>query len=81
MIADVHFIRPDWLWAMIPIFLIILFLWKSQKKNTAWENVCDKHLLDRLLIFTAKKNRAFPFNFTRHQLVYGYYRPCRSKLF
>jgi Ca-activated chloride channel family protein len=60
MINSVHFIRPYWLWGLIPIFFIILLLWKTRTKNTVWENICDPHLLDRLLISTSKNSKALP---------------------
>lgn len=60
MLDDVHFIRPDWLWAFIPMVLIILLLWITQNKNTHWQNICDKHLLDRLLVSKGKSSVVFP---------------------
>lgn len=60
MFEQLHFIRPDWLWVLIPITLFLFLLWKTKSSHTTWEKICDPHLLNRLLISPAKSSLALP---------------------
>jgi len=48
--SDFHFLRP---WLLLLAFLPILIYWKyykGSKNKSSWEKVCDKNLLDFLLV-------------------------------
>lgn len=45
MFETFHFLRPDWLWAIIPVSLLLFFSIKSIKHSSAWDEVCDAPLL------------------------------------
>ncbi len=46
MLADFHFLRPEWLLA-IPVVAIILFVfYRRSRQSIGWEKVCDPALLN-----------------------------------
>lgn len=50
MMATVHFLRPAWFLAMLPlIVVVIMFLCTSPRQKDGWSAVCDPHLLPHLL--------------------------------
>jgi len=51
-----HLLRPAWLFALIPLLVLILILYQKQKSSNSWLNVCDNHLLKYLLIEVNRKN-------------------------
>ncbi len=55
-----HFLRPEWLWGLLP--LLVLFLVVAKRGTTAqiWESVCDAHLLPHLLVGTEGVARRMP---------------------
>lgn len=46
---ELHFIRPYWLLAFIPLVYIFLQL-KKFNRNNNWRSVCDPHLLAHLIV-------------------------------
>lgn len=59
MMQHFHFLRPEWLFALCPLFL---FHWALRKKkdssNSPWSAVCDPHLFEFFLAKQANKDRA-----------------------
>jgi Ca-activated chloride channel family protein len=49
MITDVHFLRPWWLFMILPLLGLTILLWRQKPKLHAWDKVCDPHLLDHLI--------------------------------
>lgn len=47
---DFHFLRPWWLLGLIIPAAVYVFTYKNSKIQSAWQKVCDKNLLDYLLI-------------------------------
>ncbi len=47
-----HFIRPIWLLAFLPLLLGFIFLLRAEKYNSPWAKICDPHLLKHLLTKT-----------------------------
>jgi len=45
-----HFIRPYWLLALIPVLILLWFLYKNLNHGNNWRQAVDKHLLPHLLI-------------------------------
>ena len=45
-----HFLRPDWLWALIPLILVLLLWYRREGKSRSWQNYCDAELLPFLMI-------------------------------
>jgi len=48
-LSDFHFIRPEYLLALIPLLIIIVFALKHQLKQGDWADVCDAELLPYIL--------------------------------
>ncbi len=46
---QLHFLRPDWFWALIPLGIIAFVLLKQKDISHMWDHICDKHLLPHLI--------------------------------
>jgi Ca-activated chloride channel homolog len=55
-----HFLRPEWLWGLVPLFGIIWLLAKRGTSAQVWESVCDAHLLPHVLVGTEGARRRLP---------------------
>lgn len=44
-----HFLRPYWFFALLPLVFIAFFLLRQRSIAHTWEAVCDKHLLPHLI--------------------------------
>ncbi|HCY39439.1 MAG: Ca-activated chloride channel [Pseudomonadota bacterium] len=58
MLSLFHFLRPWWLLALIPAIMLSYYWYKkSQTSKNSWQQHCDPHLLEHLLVKqTASKN-------------------------
>lgn len=50
--AAFHFLRPEWLWGLLPLGGLLVFLAKRGAHACVWESVCDAHLLPHMLVGT-----------------------------
>lgn len=57
MLANLHFLRPWWLLALLPLAILTVQLWRSNARLNAWAFVCDRHLLSRLVLSTGENKR------------------------
>lgn len=48
--TQLHFVRPEWFWAFIPLVLLMLLVWRGHVSSRSWRNVVDAQLLPHLLI-------------------------------
>lgn len=55
--SDLHFLRPYWLWALIPALGLVIGLLRRRSAVTVWSKVCDPHLLGPLLIHHGRSQR------------------------
>lgn len=55
-----HFLRPEWLWGLLPLFGLLLLVGKRGTTSQVWESVCDAHLLPHLLVGTEGTTRRMP---------------------
>ena len=55
-----HFLRPDWLWALLALPLIIALALYRQRRSDAWRQAVDAHLLPHLLAAGAKRRVRLP---------------------
>jgi len=46
---EFHFIRPEWLLALIPSLIILGFAWRKKLSQGNWSTVCDVELLPYIL--------------------------------
>jgi Ca-activated chloride channel family protein len=58
--AELHLLRPLWLWSLVPALLIWWSLWRRQDRVAAWRKVIDHHLLEHLLVGGQRKRRLRP---------------------
>ena len=49
-----HFLRPDWLWALIPAAAVLALLWRRRAVagGRDWSGTVDAHLLRHLTVGT-----------------------------
>ncbi|MBF0425400.1 MAG: VWA domain-containing protein [Magnetococcales bacterium] len=47
--AGFHFLRPEWLWGVLPLLILLRRLWRHAGSDQAWRRLCDPHLLSHLL--------------------------------
>jgi Ca-activated chloride channel family protein len=45
-----HLLRPWWLLSLLPLLIIVGMLWCKRLKAESWAAICDKHLLEPLLL-------------------------------
>ncbi len=60
MIADFHFLRPLWLFALLPLGILVWRLFRRTPAMHAWSAICDSHLLPWLVQTTGRSKRALP---------------------
>jgi len=49
-LSEFHFLRPQWLWALLPLALLLWRLARSSGGANAWRGLVDPHLLPHLLV-------------------------------
>ncbi|MGB5161131.1 MAG: VWA domain-containing protein [Thermoanaerobaculia bacterium] len=50
LLADFHFLRPGWLWLLIPVATILFMLLRQQSATQRWRSVIAPHLLEHLVV-------------------------------
>ncbi len=46
----IHFLRPAWLWLLLPWILLMILLARPRVGASRWQEICDPHLLPHLLV-------------------------------
>lgn len=54
---SLHFIRPEWLLALMPLALVLLSLWRQHENHSAWNRYIAPHLAKILVTQGSKKSR------------------------
>jgi Ca-activated chloride channel family protein len=49
LLSDFHFIRPEWLFALIPLLLLIVAVRYLHKQQSGWQSVLASHLYQHLI--------------------------------
>jgi Ca-activated chloride channel family protein len=60
ILNNLHFIRADWFYAFIPLFLFLLFSLKRTGDSKNWRAVVDTKLLPFVLSTSSGKQRRYP---------------------
>ena len=47
--SEFHFLRPEWCWAILPLLVLIGFLYRQRYGQGHWRDLCDAELLPYLL--------------------------------
>ncbi|HIA14628.1 MAG TPA: VWA domain-containing protein [Nitrospirales bacterium] len=55
-----HWIRPIWLWAFLPLGMLLWFMFRHTVKGLSWRAVCDPQLLPHILIGRDGERRRWP---------------------
>ncbi|MGI1970646.1 VWA domain-containing protein [Shewanella baltica] len=53
---SLHFIRPEWLLALVPLALVLLSLWRQHENHSAWNRYIAPHLAKILVTQGSKKS-------------------------
>lgn len=53
-----HFIRPEWFIALLPLILLLILLWRSERKNSTWSRFIAPHLATILVSKTQEVKRS-----------------------
>jgi Ca-activated chloride channel family protein len=61
---ELHFLRPLWLWSLVPAVLVWWGLWRGQDRVDSWKRVIDPHLLVHLLVGEGQRRRLRPIHLT-----------------
>ncbi len=51
-----HFIRPEWLWALLLLPAALLIGWYRRRRSAQWHDAVDAHLLPHLLSGTTRRS-------------------------
>lgn len=57
-----HFVRPEWLFAIIPLLVIALLLRSLSSKQSGWQGIVSSHLYQHLVVAKDKKSYKPPFH-------------------
>lgn len=58
--SALHFLRPEWLWALLALPLILALAMYRQRRSDAWRQAVDAHLLPHLLAAGVKRRVRLP---------------------
>ncbi len=60
MPPELHFLRPMWLFALVPLAALLVALWLRRPGDSVWGRVVDAHLLPHLLARTGSRASRLP---------------------
>lgn len=61
---ELHLLRPQWMWGLVPAVLIWWGLWRSQNRSAEWKRFFDPHLLEHLVVGEKKRRVVRPIHLT-----------------
>jgi Ca-activated chloride channel family protein len=56
-----HFIRPEWLYGILPLIIVAVLLKKLEAKKSGWQGIVASHLYQHMVISKDKKASTPPF--------------------
>jgi len=59
MFAEFHFMRPDWLYALFPLLVLLWWLRQQRLPSRSWQRVVEPRLLAHLLIGQSSRQRSW----------------------
>jgi len=62
-----HFLRPEWLWAFVPVVLVLVIVIFSNREDTKWKRMIAPAL--REFMFTKAKRSAFVFPLISYVII------------
>ena len=64
MIADFHFLRPEWLWGVAAAFLLFWAVSRREDLRARWGSIIAPHLLEHLIVGRRDYRRVRPVHLT-----------------
>ncbi len=58
--AELHFLRPEAFYALIPLVLFIIYIYRRKSTSLRWKSVCDASLLPYILDSSSRKSSVSP---------------------
>ncbi len=58
--SEFHFLRPDWFWLLLPLAVLLGWLWRRQLRSRSWQAVCEPQLLPYLLLGRSQRRQNWP---------------------
>lgn len=58
-LAHFHFLRPEWLWLLLPLSLLAWMAIRQQQRKDRWQAVMAPHLLEALLVNPERGKQRF----------------------
>ncbi len=58
--SSFHFLRPQWLLALLPLLLLLFWIARKQLRSRSWQAVCDPELLPHLLLGRSVRRANWP---------------------
>ena len=46
---ELHLMRPEWLWALVPALALVLLLWRQRGRSGSWNDIIAPELLPYLV--------------------------------
>ena len=59
-LTALHFLRPQWLWLLIPAILLPVFWYRRNNVRARWRNIISPLLLDHLIVGDTARRRIQP---------------------
>lgn len=59
-LSDFHFLRPLWLWLVLPLAVLLWQLMRRGGERDAWHGLVDAHLLPSLMVEGGGRSRSLP---------------------
>lgn len=58
--SNFHWLRTAWLWALLPLVVLLWFMFRHTMNGLSWRAVCDLRLLPHILIGRDSERRRWP---------------------
>ena len=71
ILSNFHFLRPQWLWALVPTLAFYVVLQRRLDPKRQWRRVIAPHLLAHLEVDDADRFRVRPFHLTAIAMLLG----------
>jgi Ca-activated chloride channel homolog len=71
MIADFHFLRPEWLWGLVAAAILFWVVSRREDVRARWGSIISPHLLDHLIVDRREYRRLRPVHLTAALMALG----------
>lgn len=59
-LAEFHFLRPEWFWALLPLGMLLLLTFRLFKQQSGWQSVLASHLYKHVISETGSVKKRPP---------------------